>query len=101
MGIYDRDWWRERHTGSTGNNDKKNESWRRPEKDSHRAAKYATYNPRQFRSGNKDVPPRSDPIASAPDMPGSDWHWTVKLVVVGWCFMLLYLAAKWAMGRPL
>ncbi len=99
MGVYDRDWWRERYNQRSG--DKKNDSWRRPEKDSGRAAKDAAYNPRQFRSGKKDIPPRSEPIASPPDVPGADWHWTVKLVALGWCVMILYLAAKWAMGRPL
>lgn len=41
------------------------------------------------------------PKPAPPEMPGADWHWTVKLMFVTWCLMLLYLASKLAMGLPL
>lgn len=86
MGIYDRDWWR------------------RPENEQADAVKNATYNPKAFRGGAKNTngPKTVTPAPSGPpDLPGSDWHWTLKLLAFGWCVVLLYMLYKWAGGRPL
>jgi len=97
MGVYDRDWWRERYNQRT----EKKAGWRRPPEEGADAIKKATYNPRMFRSSDGDAPPTRAPQASPPDLPGSNWHWTVKLMALAWCATLLYLGAKLAMGLPL
>jgi hypothetical protein len=101
MGVYDRDWWRERYNQRTGHKDKSDTSWRRPDEDGKRAAKAAVYNPRQFRAESSNTPVRSIPNESPPDMPGSHWHWTVKLIAIGWIALIAYVLAKLAMGLRL
>ena len=90
MGVYDRDWWRDRYNKQA--------------KASEDAAKRAIYNPREFRGEKTPKAAASRPVQppiAPPDLPGSGWHWSIKIVFLGWCAMLLYLAAKLAMGMRL
>lgn len=89
MGIYDRDWWRERNNQRS---EGKESSWRRPASEQGDAVKRATYNPRAHRV---DPPPsKTQPGPQPPDIPGSEWHWTVKLIAFGLVMTLLLVAAK-------
>jgi hypothetical protein len=86
MGIYDRDWWK------------------RPREEQDEAVRKATYNPKAFR---RDKPTTSAPTrlteapSGPPDLPGADWHWTLKLMALGFSIAVLYMVYKWAGGRPL
>ena len=51
----------------------------------------------QQERAKNEAPPDGTPT----DLPGKDWHWSVKLLFLGWCAMVLYLAAKLAMGVAL
>ena len=80
MGIYDRDWWRERYNKRTDHDEKKDSAWRRPasETDTRQSFQHVPHNP-------KNRPP---------DLPGVEWHWTVKLVAFGLVMTVLLVAAK-------
>lgn len=95
MGIYDRDWWRDRYNERTGT-PKKDAAWQRPEKEGKQAAKSAVYNPREFRADKTDSP-RSDSKkrASPPDLPGANAHWTVQLLALSALGTVLLIAAKY------
>lgn len=81
MGIYDRDWWRERYNERTGHDEKKDSAWRRPASES-----------TDTRKSFQRVP--HNPKNRPPDLPGVEWHWTVKLLAFGLVMTVLLVAAK-------
>lgn len=73
MGIYDRDWWRE-HSKKHHGNKKKEEP------------------PEDTQAAFQDVP--HTPKRRPPDMPGVDWHWTVKLIAFALAMTVFLVLAK-------
>ncbi|GAA7764767.1 hypothetical protein RN01_02190 [Cupriavidus sp. SHE] len=94
MGIYDRDWWRDRYNQQSGK-PRKDAAWRRPEKDGDRAAKAAVYNPRAFRAESpKNSRDGADQRNEPPELPGAQWHWTIKLLWMAGVGTVLLIIAK-------
>lgn len=75
MGVYDRDWWREHYNKHHGGKKKQH-----PE------------NAENTRKAFKDVP--HNPKSRPPDLPGADWHWTVKLIAFALAMTVFLVAAK-------
>ncbi|WP_455155297.1 hypothetical protein [Cupriavidus campinensis] len=71
MGVYDRDWWREHYNKHHG------PQAQQPEQDTEAAFQHVAHQPKK----------------RPPDMPGVDWHWTIKLLAFcGFATVMLILA---------
>ncbi|MGO4414367.1 hypothetical protein AB4Z27_15540 [Cupriavidus sp. KB_39] len=89
MGIYDRDWWRDRYNERTGRDESKDSAWRKPASGPKRSGTPPPSTNDSFQNV-PHVPPRRPP-----DLPGANWHWTIKLLAFTWYATLMFLLAKY------